>query len=484
MGAPDPHARVTAITVKHSNCMPVLVKLLPALSLLAACASDDAGDQPAAMMTGASGTGEVVEAATAAGSAAHVAVPPGGAAGVAGTTTTATPVGVAGANAAGASAPAGAGAAGVSGSLATTAAAGMSASAAGAAAATSAAGGGGSISVAPSAAQCRPKFGSGLNVAWFKFAGDVPNPDIARFDQLYRDTHDAGGRIVRWWFHTNGTVTPGYDASGLANPITPAQIDDVRKILDAAHNAGVAVVVSLWSFDMLQGNQNAPLANNKALLTDDKNRQAYIDRVLTPLVAALAGHPGLYAWEAFNEPEGMTMEHGWTMQNGGQTVSDAVIQKCVNWFADAIRAADPGALVTNGAWQFAVTATVDGYKNLYSDSALQAAGGRAKGTLDFYQVHYYDNWNGSQVVSPFTHPASYWKVDKSIQIGEFWATATNGVAADSLFTTLFDGGYSGAWAWQYAADDGGMQTKWPAMQVPMQKLYAAQPAALECAAGP
>jgi hypothetical protein len=329
--------------------------------------------------------------------------------------------------------------------------------------------------------QCRPQFGSGLNVAWFKFAGDVPNPDLARFRQLYKDTYDAGGRIVRWWFHTNGTVTPGYDANGKAKPLAMQDLADVRSILDAAHEAGVAVVISLWSFDMLQGNQMAPLDQNMALLTQDDARQAYIDRVLTPLVTGLAGHPGLYAWEIFNEPEGMSSEHGWTSMNGGRTVEMKVIQTVVNWFADAIHTADPHALVTNGAWQFAVNANVSNYQNMYSDAALMAAGGRAKGTLDFYEVHYYDNWNGSEVVSPFTHPHDYWQLDKPIQIGEFWAIDTNGVAAANLFTALFDGGYSGAWAWQYAADDGnGRSTKWPAMQVPMQNLYEAHAAALEC----
>jgi Cellulase (glycosyl hydrolase family 5) len=343
--------------------------------------------------------------------------------------------------------------------------------------------GGGAVNAPPGA--CRPKFGSGLNVAWFKFAGDVPNPDIARFTQLFKDTYDAGGRVVRWWFHTNGTVTPGYDGKGLAKPIGSDIVADVSKILDAAHAAGVSVVVSLWSFDMLQGNQSAPLDNNYALLTQDANRQSYIDNVLTPLVTGLKAHPGLYGWEIFNEPEGMTSQNGWTTQSGGKTVDESVVQICVNWFADAIHKADPSALVTNGAWQFAVNANVSSYKNLYSDTALRAVGKRQSGTLDFYEVHYYANWNGSEVVSPFTHPVSYWNVDKAVQIGEFWATATNNVPADSLYTNLFDSGYKGAWAWQYANEDsgGGTSTKWPAMRVPMQKLYQAHGADLECAAG-
>ncbi|MDP9037349.1 MAG: cellulase family glycosylhydrolase [Myxococcota bacterium] len=342
---------------------------------------------------------------------------------------------------------------------------------------------GGSSPVMPvgGGAPCHPKFASGVNAAWIRFATDVPAPDLTSFTTLFQNTRAAGGRVVRWWFHVNGTVTPGYDTNGLASRLASSNISDVRQILDAAHAAGVMLTISLWSFDMLQGFENAPITNNFNLLTQDVNRQAYIDHVLSPLVIALKGHPGLYAWEIFNEPEGMTTQNGWTPSK----VDEKVIQVCVNWFADAIHAADPAALVTNGAWTFIANSNVGNYQNSYSDVALRAAGGRARGTLDFYEVHYYDNWKSSDstVVSPFKHPAMYWKVDKPIAIGEFWAIDTNGVKAANLYTTLYDNGYAGAWAWQYEnADNPGpdASTTWPAMQLPMTNLYSAHKADLDC----
>jgi hypothetical protein len=356
---------------------------------------------------------------------------------------------------------------------------------------------------------CRPKFASGLNVAWINFANDVPNPNLAAFDQLFQNTFNAGGRVVRWWFHVNGTSTPGYEAATATNPgqtlpITSEIISGVKSILDTAYADHVMLNISLWSFDMLQGTEDIPadtLANNLALLTVDANRQAYIDNFLTPLVTALKGYHGLYSWEIFNEAEGMTTQFGFNQAGSdggpGMRVDESVIQKCVNWFADAIHTSDPSALVTEGVWQFTANANVSSdahsFKNYYSDAELLAAGGdggtggRPKGTLDYYEDHYYDNFTGSQVVSPFTHPASYWDLDKPVVIGEFWPIDTDGVASADLYTTLFTGGYSGAWAWQYEnADDPGPDaaTTWPAEMVPLETVFAAHPTAIECPGDP
>ncbi len=317
------------------------------------------------------------------------------------------------------------------------------------------------------------------------FASDIgPNgPNLTAFTTLFNNTHAAGGRVVRWWFHTNGTVTPGYDATGNALPISQTDISQVQSILDAAHTAGVAVNISLWSFDMLQkgkeGISASTLTNNQNLLMVDSNRQAYIDNVLTPLVKALKGNPGLYSYEIFNEPEGMASD----VKNAGwaaATIPESFIQRTVNWLAAAIHTADPSALVTNAAWTFQACAnTVSGMTNYYSDAALRGAGGMSNGTLDYYEVHYYAA-NGP-TYSCYTNQASHWGLDKPIVMGEFYALATDGVAANNTYTTIFSNGYAGAWSWQYENSDGtntsngGQSTKWPAMQAPMQNLLSAHP---------
>jgi hypothetical protein len=378
--------------------------------------------------------------------------------------------------------PAGTNGAAGSGAGATTGEAGSSGATGGGAAGSSATGAGGTMGVGGSTgaagkggnagstgatggnpAVCN--FASGLNVAWVKFASDVPNPDLATFNTIFKNTYAAGGRVVRWWFHTNGLVTPGYDGSGMAQKLPQSHIDGVKAILNAAHTAGVAIDLSLWSFDMLQGSENVPAAtatNNKNLLEVDANRQAYIDNYLTPLVTALKGTPGLYSYEIFNEPEGMGAS-GWTT---GSRTTEVFIQKTVNWLAAAIHAADPTVLVTNGSQTFDYCSNISGKNNYYSDAALRAVGGKQGGTLDFYEVHYY-TVNGTST-SAFMHPASYWGLDKKLVMGEFAAATTQSVAQNDLYTYLYTNGYNGAWGWSYDAD-----YPWPAMQAAMQNVYSA-----------
>jgi Cellulase (glycosyl hydrolase family 5) len=339
---------------------------------------------------------------------------------------------------------------------------------------------------AASSAVC--KFASGLNVAWVNFASDIPNPNLATFNTIFTNSAAVGGRVIRWWFHTNGTVTPGYDTNtGLALSLTSAAMNDVVSLANAAHTAGVALNISLWSFDMLQGPESgetipaATLTNNQNLLTVDNNRNAYINNVLVKLVTALKGNPGVYSYEIFNEPEGMTTEHGWTAKSpdNGLSVPEAMIQKTVNWFASAIHTTDPSARVTTGSQTFDYCSNASGKTNYYSDAALRAAGGMQNGTLDFYEVHYYDS-NGTSD-SAFMYPASHWALDKNLVMGEFWAITTDGVNGADTYTSLYNNGYNGAWAWNYETNDdngGNPMTAWPTMKTPMQNLYTAQMATL------
>lgn len=339
--------------------------------------------------------------------------------------------------------------------------------------------------------KCQNLFLSGVNLAWNQFGGDVgfsSNPDLTYFDAFFSDVKAAGGNSVRWWFHTDGSFTPEIEPSGyvtgLHETLTNAQIiAQVESILDAAQENGVYVNISLFSFDMLQdysakawtGND---FTGNKPFFQSETNIQSYIDNALTPLVNALKDHPALGSWEIFNEPEGMTSEFGWTGSQGGEFISITDVQLTINMLADAIHNVSPEALVTNGAWYMAVNTDNGSATNYYSDANLLAIGNNnyPNGTLDYYQVHYYDWQDSNPSLSIFEHPASFWNLDKPLVIGEFHgdeANAALGVTNNSPYDWLYDNGYAGAWGWQYNES-----SLWADIEPQITYMQAQNPAAV------
>jgi hypothetical protein len=287
-------------------------------------------------------------------------------------------------------------------------------------------------------------FLNGSNLAWVNFANDIGagTTDFEQFGKLFRETHDYGANCMRIWLHTNGTVTPEFNADTVSGPGVGA-IDDLRQILDSAYKYDVGVILCLWSFDMLRLNIGEPyLSRNRSLLEDEDALQSYIHNALIPMVDSTKDHPAIIAWEVFNEPEGMIVgipDGGWT--DIGH-VTRTQVQNVVNKIAGAIHRIDPNLKVTNGTHTLS-SLSDRGVHNFYSDSALFNAGGDIDGYLDFYQVHFYDF-----DLNPFEHNYSYWNLDKPLIIGEFHPQCTS-CGEFSNYEALIDSGYAGALGWMW-----------------------------------
>ncbi|MFA7288185.1 MAG: T9SS type A sorting domain-containing protein [Melioribacteraceae bacterium] len=340
-------------------------------------------------------------------------------------------------------------------------------------------------------------FLSGSNVAWVNFAADIGpgNTNLAKFKTYFSNISKAGGNAIRFWLHTTGQKTPQFDSQGFVVGPGDGSIDDLKAILDAAYENNVGMILSLWSFDMMRSSIGSfYLDRNRKLLNDTAYTNSYIRNSLIPMVRAVKDHPALISWELFNEPEGMSVEFGWK----DITTADipmSSIQRFINLVTGAIHREAPLNKVTNGSWAFLASTDqnnmakisndylienlfsseketitkhfnekyntnltfdevlenfhyqIQANVNYYRDDRLIAAGGDPLGTLDFYQVHYYD-WAG-QSLSPFHYNVDHWQLDKKLVIGEFYVTNTFGISYKDLYKNLIEKGYAGAldWGW-------------------------------------
>ncbi|KAA8597708.1 Mannan endo-14-beta-mannosidase precursor (Beta-mannanase) (Endo-beta-14-mannanase) (ManA) [Vibrio cyclitrophicus] len=314
---------------------------------------------------------------------------------------------------------------------------------------------------------------NGVNTAWLNYAQDFGTGlDESRAIQLFDQVRSVGGNSVRWWVHTNGTVSPVWsaDKNSVASGAEQALvIADMKTALDLAAERDMYVIFNLWSFDMLAIKQDGVtevVDANFKLLSEPGMQQSYIDNFIFPLLEEVAGHPALLAIDLFNEPENMTESWFREREGLGSTYNvsidqihqtTAVLSAAIHNKSDEL---GKQVLVTTGPKSLGMFNT-DGFggDNYYSDEKMEALAGKNAG-LDFYAPHYYDDMGKEGAWSPFYHKASYWELDKPIVIGEFFADADAYKPADfnyfgdplseaELCVRLGENEYAGGLSWQW-----------------------------------
>jgi len=175
--------------------------------------------------------------------------------------------------------------------------------------------------VSPGLSQSRINFNNqqvflnGSNIAWVNFAEDLgPNPlDTTSFRAVFDSIHAHGGNALRFWLHTTGENTPEFSTGGKVTGPGIHALADLKLILDMAWQRRIGLLLTLWSFNMMETSRATVVTNRSQLmLTDTSYTRYYIDNALIPMVNAVRGHPAIIGWEIFNEAEGMSNEYGWT----------------------------------------------------------------------------------------------------------------------------------------------------------------------------
>jgi len=318
-------------------------------------------------------------------------------------------------------------------------------------------------------------FISGMNIAWNSFANDVGDNavNLAPFEAQFKQIRDAGGNAVRWWLHTDNQRCPKLDANGKVTGIGSQTIKNIQRVLDLAYSYGIVVSLTLFSFDLLQGDNKSAdlLAKNEKFLTVESNLDSYITNGLKPILAAVGNHPAIMCWEVFNEPEGMSSDAGgWSTK---KIEMKHILRFTAKIAAEVHRSTKK--MASSGIHEFGKM------KTWYSDAKLKTASGNndALAYLDFYMAHYYPEYIGTSG-SPFHNKASFWGMDRPVLIGEFpaqsWGPGTgyNNIQQGTAMTITaayeyaYDNGYCGLMSWSMTEGDkakfGSFSTTEPALK--------------------
>ena len=114
--------------------------------------------------------------------------------------------------------------------------------------------------------------------------------------------------------HQRHRSRPGYNSDGTVKEIPQSHIDGVKAILNAAHSNGVAIDISLWSFDMLQSNAGNAHTQNQQLLENDTDPGVLRHQLPDP-----AGHGAEGARRVSTRTRSSTSRKGWGRTGGRPT---------------------------------------------------------------------------------------------------------------------------------------------------------------------
>ncbi len=287
------------------------------------------------------------------------------------------------------------------------------------------------------------RFLAGNNYAWWNYGTDFGTGGFGKYTNFSQISSDFATmnqqqvKVVRWFLFADGRYSPEFSSAGAVTGLDGQFFADIDTALQIAHNNHVYLIFDLIDFLMWTSPQTSGSVTgggHSALVTDASVQQSYLDNALKPLLQHIAASPyraQVLAYDIVNEPEYAINE----IRGGGLPL--AQVQTFVQNCASYIHQYGGGAYATLG-------------------SGTPSWVGYWKGMgLDFYQIHYYPNFDPAGPGSGLPTYASL-NLDKPCIVGEF-ATNDNSytvgdttpLSAQWYLDTIYKYGYAGALGWSY-----------------------------------
>jgi hypothetical protein len=295
-----------------------------------------------------------------------------------------------------------------------------------------------------------PGFALGLNYAWRCFAADFGGlaawgqPGVAAEPAVHAMNlarmRDCGASVVRWWVFPD-LRGDGVQVDGNGHPrgLGATAERDVQRALQLAADAGVRLLLCLFSFDGFRPARELAgvwIPGLQPMVVDPARRRSLMANVVRPFARAAASSPHadrLFAWELINEPEWAIAgpsPHGDADYDPSGELAHVAHHQMESFLGDAVEAlrAETRAPVTVGG---------AGFKWARAWRRLD---------LDFYQFHAHD-W--AERDFPHQRPAAaHGSFEKPVLIGELPLSGLSGVPVGTLLERYHDNGYAGAIGWQ------------------------------------
>jgi hypothetical protein len=286
-------------------------------------------------------------------------------------------------------------------------------------------------------------FMRGANLPWLRYGGDFganawnPKGGVGKAqdrEALHRHLQilkERGIHVVRWFLFCDGRAGIRFSAAG--TPAGPdgslfTDIDAALETIEAERMKVIFVLLDFLWFDKASQVNGVQTGGRSSAVNGAYKQRALRRRVLAPLFKRYGSSPVILAWDIVNEPEWATRGLG-----GG------IIRPAVSFLAMRRFIKRTVRLVHRCTGQLATV----GLGNASGLTLVQGCG------LDFYQVHWYDHWEG---VAPLTRPVSELGLDRPLLLGEF-PTRNSARSPEAIVAVSRDSGYCGAFAWSLLAED-------------------------------